>query len=80
MCPFRHEPAALENETVCAFWSVSSFNYILCFILSIFPNNSLIGNLLIFLILMARRKVFVSKRFINFDNFLGGFRLEKSQF
>jgi hypothetical protein len=19
-CPFRHEPAALDNETVCTFW------------------------------------------------------------
>ena len=24
-CPFRHEPAALTNETVCTYWKVIDF-------------------------------------------------------
>ena len=24
-CPFRHEPLALSNETVCIYWKVGSF-------------------------------------------------------
>ena len=26
-CPFRHEPAALTNETVCTYWKVRQNSY-----------------------------------------------------